>query len=139
MPEFIWPVSIRLIHWALAISITLNLFVLEEGDDPHKYLGYFALALVVIRQFIKIPYRAENRLAHAVHILIWLCVLGLAITGFMLSLDAFWANEALEDTHEIFSQTMMALISVHIIGLALHSIRTKSHSWLAMLNGKTKE
>lgn len=136
MSDFKWPVSIRFIHWTLAIIIILNLFVLEEGDDPHKYLGYFALALVILRQFIKIHYKAANRLAHIVHILIWVCVASLATTGFMMGLDAFWGDETLEEIHEAFSKIMMGLIGLHLLGLTMYSIRTKSHAWLAMLDGK---
>jgi cytochrome b len=29
--------------------IVLNLFVLEEGDDPHNYVGYAAVVLVLLR------------------------------------------------------------------------------------------
>jgi len=45
----LWPVWVRLTHWALAAACILNLASLEEGDEPHQWVGYAAAALVVIR------------------------------------------------------------------------------------------
>lgn len=47
--DIIWDVQTRLTHWSLATAIILNLFVLEEGDDPHNYVGYAAVAFVCVR------------------------------------------------------------------------------------------
>lgn len=52
--KIIWPLSIRIIHWALVLVIVLNAFILEEGDPPHRYLGYFAFFLVAIRIYFGI-------------------------------------------------------------------------------------
>ena len=45
----VWTKTTRLIHWAIAVIVLLNLFIIEEGDPPHRYLGYAALALVALR------------------------------------------------------------------------------------------
>lgn len=45
----VWELPIRLFHWALAASVILNYFVLETGSKEHRYLGYFACALIVLR------------------------------------------------------------------------------------------
>lgn len=52
MEPVIWPRSIRLIHWSLAVIVILNAFILVEGDPPHRYLGYVAVALVLIRMVL---------------------------------------------------------------------------------------
>jgi cytochrome b len=39
----------RLIHWVIAVAVILNLWVLEEGDDPHQISGYVALAATSLR------------------------------------------------------------------------------------------
>lgn len=45
----IWGRSIRIIHWMVAGGILLNRFALEEGDPPHRWVGYTVVALVLLR------------------------------------------------------------------------------------------
>ncbi len=45
----LWPIWVRLTHWALAAACVLNLAILEEGEEPHQWVGYAAAALVGIR------------------------------------------------------------------------------------------
>ena len=45
----VWDRFVRAFHWALVICILLNFFVLEEGETPHRWLGYLATALVCAR------------------------------------------------------------------------------------------
>ena len=47
--ENVWPGKVRIIHWGVAVAVTLNFFFLEEGEDLHRYLGYTAFVLVLIR------------------------------------------------------------------------------------------
>lgn len=46
---YIWDPLVRSGHWLLASVFTLNYFVLEPGDKPHQWLGYFAAAIVLLR------------------------------------------------------------------------------------------
>ena len=32
----VWDPFVRLFHWSLVSCVLLNLFVLEEGDPPHR-------------------------------------------------------------------------------------------------------
>lgn len=43
----IWDRFIRLFHWSVVAIFFLNRFVIE--DEPHDYLGYFLLGLLVAR------------------------------------------------------------------------------------------
>lgn len=45
----IWSLQIRALHWLIAVSVVINLYFLEEGDPPHRYVGYAAAAFVGIR------------------------------------------------------------------------------------------
>jgi cytochrome b len=48
-PARVWDPFVRLFHWALVVCVVLNLFVLEDGEAPHEWVGYAATALVVAR------------------------------------------------------------------------------------------
>ncbi|KZE33455.1 cytochrome b [Crenobacter luteus] len=45
----VWDRFVRFFHWSLVACVTLNLFVLEEGETPHRWAGYAAAALVAAR------------------------------------------------------------------------------------------
>lgn len=45
----IWDRFIRVFHWSLALSFLLNFWVLEAGDPPHEWVGYFIGVLLISR------------------------------------------------------------------------------------------
>lgn len=45
----VWDLVVRLFHWSLAAGICANLLLLEEGERPHRWVGYAAVALVLVR------------------------------------------------------------------------------------------
>lgn len=45
----VWDPFVRLFHWSLVGGVLLNQFVLEEGEAPHRWVGYAAAALVLAR------------------------------------------------------------------------------------------
>lgn len=48
-PERVWDPFVRVFHWSLLACVVLDLWVLEEGDAPHRWVGYGAAALVLAR------------------------------------------------------------------------------------------
>lgn len=129
-------VPTKLTHWALALCVFLNLFVIEEGSDVHNYIGYAAVGLVGFRTLWRLKLGAvarHNILATLTYILIWMTVLALGLTGWMMGLDRFWGDEWLEDLHANFSIGIQVLIGLHLSGVILDSIRYRRATWKAML------
>lgn len=48
-PVAVWDRFVRFFHWSLVACVLLNQFVLEEGEAPHRWAGYAAVALVLAR------------------------------------------------------------------------------------------
>ncbi|MGV2839085.1 cytochrome b/b6 domain-containing protein [Vibrio cyclitrophicus] len=48
-PLRIWHPLIRLIHWWLVAAFTINYFVVDAGGQIHQWVGYGALAAVLLR------------------------------------------------------------------------------------------
>jgi cytochrome b len=44
----VWDPVVRLFHWSLAACV-FGAFLVEDGDTPHRVLGYIALGLVAFR------------------------------------------------------------------------------------------
>jgi cytochrome b len=47
--SYVWDPLVRLFHWSLVACVLANFLLLEEGDPPHRWAGYIASALVLIR------------------------------------------------------------------------------------------
>lgn len=45
----VWDPLIRVFHWSLVVCVLLNLFVLDDDDALHQWLGYAATAWVGVR------------------------------------------------------------------------------------------
>lgn len=132
----------RLIHWALAICIVTNLFFLEEGDSPHQWIGYAAVALVAMRAALGFSkgrqgfrWQGPNRLATLLYLLLWTMVIALGITGWMMGLDKYWGDEQLHEIHENISLAIKVYIGLHLAGIAIDSIRYRRKTWLGMIKG----
>ena len=51
MPDTVrlWDPLVRLFHWSLAFAFFANYFVTEEGEGWHRWIGYYAVAWILIR------------------------------------------------------------------------------------------
>ncbi len=162
----IWNKIIRFTHWFVAGVIILNSFILEEGDPPHRYLGYASLVLVLFRicygfkstgahSFSSFPisvlqikeflhsklnsekknYSGHNPVASLVYIFIWIFILFLGLTGWMMGLDYFFGEDWLKNIHEIFADGLKILILAHFVGIILDAVQFKRKSWMSMITG----
>lgn len=63
---------------------------------------------------------------------------GIAITGFMMTTDAFWGAQWVEDLHEALANVMLALIALHVAGVLFASIQHGENLILAMFTGRKR-
>ena len=138
----VWDPVVRTIHWSVATLIVVELLN-EAGANPwHRYLGYLAAALVVVRLAWGCGDRRHASLASmaasARHVLayvrrakmhsvghtppgalmafaLWALVLLVALTGWMLGLDAFWGDESLQQIHEVLAYVLGGCALLHIV------------------------
>lgn len=59
-------------------------------------------------------------------------VLALAVTGVMLGRG----NEAVEEIHETLAWVMVAVVIVHVLGVALHTVRHRENITASMIHGR---
>lgn len=48
-PLRLWDPIVRITHWTVAVCVLLNFTVVSEHSELHEWLGYVALATVVLR------------------------------------------------------------------------------------------
>lgn len=45
----VWDPFVRLFHWTIVVCCCLNLFVLEEGETAHRFVGYVVAVMLGLR------------------------------------------------------------------------------------------
>lgn len=45
----LWDPLVRFCHWSLVVAFVGGYFLTEEGDGWHRWLGYYAVAIVLVR------------------------------------------------------------------------------------------
>ena len=62
-------------------------------------------------------------------------VLGIGATGFLMTTDAFWGNETVENLHTLLVDGMLVAVAVHVAANLYGSWRHRENLVLAMLTG----
>jgi cytochrome b561 len=164
-----------LFHWAIAILILANLagaWATEDWEGParatamglHKATGFTILVLSVLRLGWRLGHRPppfpatigrlEAGAARAVHMLFYLLMIGIPVTGWLMISAAgerrpfHWyglfdlpylpvqGNKAVggvaHDAHELLGYALIALLMLHLLGALKHQL-TDTPGYLARM------
>ncbi len=80
-------------------------------------------------------YIGHNPAGGAMVIALLLSLVGVTVTGIMMTMNAFWGVEWVEDIHEAAAIFTLILVVMHIIGVILASLEHKENLVKAMLTG----
>lgn len=160
-----FPARIFHFAFAASLTAAIGIGFLVDDDEPlfqlHMILGIVALFLLVIRllmgvvgsrysRFSSFPvhprevvgymvsaavsktkrYAGNNPGSAMAAVLMFLLVPALFISGIG------YGGEELEELHEIFAWALLAVVILHLAGLAWHTIRHRENIALAMVTGK---
>jgi cytochrome b len=164
----VWDPLMRLFHWSLATcvfgaflveegdsahqvlgyaALGLVAFRLAWGlvGPRHARFGDFVRGPRAVRTYLRerIAGTSQRRLGHnpaaAVMILFLLAgVAAVGTTGWMLTLDAFWGSDWLEELHEALAYGLLAFIGVHVLAALVESVHYGENLVASMIHGRKR-
>lgn len=157
----VWDLVVRVSHACVAVLVLTN-YLRDEGDELHRLIGYAAASTVCIRlawalftaghgglRSLWPSWRAtwaylrqgaprcvgHDPLGLWMVWLLWVLVLGLALTGWMSRLDAFWGDDRVTEWHEWLANGLIVAAGIHVGGVVAMSWRWKENLARAMVTG----
>lgn len=156
----------RLFHWTVVLGCLADLFVFDEGERLHRWVGYVVAIALIVRviwgvigskyarftdfvprpsdfsRYVAARCRGEEQrfLGHnpagAVMMLSLMSLLAaVSVTGWMLTLDAFFGSQPLEDIHKAIADSILILAGAHACAALLESWRRRENLILSMVTG----
>jgi cytochrome b len=113
--------------------------------SQHARFSDFVYSPRTIGRFVRdsMRFQAPRYIGHnpvgGVMVLALLGVLiGLCVTGYLMTLDAFWGNQTLEDIHEVLANVSLVLVALHVVGVVVASIEHGENLVRSMFTGRKR-
>lgn len=100
--------------------------------SPSRLLAYVK-ALVSKREERSL---GHNPLGGLMIIALLLAIITIGTTGWMMTLDAYWGVEWVEEVHEVAANLTLGLVALHVAGVIFSSVRHKENLVKAMFTGR---
>ncbi len=83
-------------------------------------------------------YLGHNPLGGLMVLALLAMIAGISATGYMMTTDAYWGVEWVEDAHKALVYATLALIALHIAGVLFASIEHSENLVRAMITGRKR-
>lgn len=98
---------------------------------PSTVIGYLKDSLHMKAR----RYLGHNPAGGTMVVVLLLCLVAVSATGFMLTMDAYWMVEWVEELHEAAANLTLALVVVHVGGVIFSSVEHKENLVRSMITG----
>lgn len=136
-----WKSAHILSGYAIGALIALRIVWGLVGSHHARFTS-FIYAPGTILSFMKdsLTFRARRYLGHnpaggAMVILLILMIAGIVTTGYMMTTDAYWGIEWVEDAHEVLVYATLGLVALHVAGVIFASLEHRENLVRSMVTG----
>ncbi len=134
----------ELAGYGIAALVALRILWGFTGTFNARFSSFVRPPAVVIA-YLKdmVAFRARRYLGHnpaagAMIVVLLAALAGLTLTGWMLTLDAFWGIEWVGDIHEGIANFTLFLVFLHIAGVIFTSFETGENLVRSMITGRKR-
>ena len=111
----------------------------------HARFSDFVKGPRAVLTFLKQSMRLEapRHLGHnpaggAMVLLLLAMLIGLSITGYLMTTDAFWGSKLMEEIHEVLANMTLGLVGLHVLGVVVASLEHGENLVKAMITGRKR-
>jgi cytochrome b len=83
-------------------------------------------------------YIGHNPLGASMAVVLWVCIGGLALTGWLYTTDAFFGDATVEALHEAIAWAMLVLVLLHIGGAIVTGRQQRENLVASMVHGRKR-
>lgn len=136
-----WKSAHMLSGYLIATLIALRVIWGVIGTEHARFSSFIYRPTTVLAFLAdSVRMRARRYLGHnpaggAMVIALLLAISGIATTGYMMTTDAYWGVEWVEDTHKTLVYGTLGLIGLHLAGVLFASLEHHENLVRSMLNG----
>ena len=130
--------------YAIAALVALRIIWGFIGSR-HARFADFVKGPSTIMQYLKLGTRLEapryighNPAGGAMIVLLIIMLIGLSVTGHLMTTDAFWGSKSLEEVHEAFAYLTLGLVALHVLGVVIASLEHGENLVKAMITGRKR-
>lgn len=164
----VWDPLIRIFHWAVVTAVAAAWILEDSGRlheaAGYVVLGLVLLRLLWgmvgtrharFSDFVPTPRRflsyvtataqrrAKRHLGHnpaggAMIVALLTVLLVTAGSGWLMTTDAFWGTEWVEEFHEFAANVLLVLVAGHLTGVVVSSLMHRENLVLAMFTGRKR-
>ena len=114
--------------YAIAALVALRIVWGFIGSRYARFANFVKGPTAIVsylRQAVRLE--APRTLGHnpaggAMIVALLVMLVGLSVTGILMTTDAFWGSKTLEEIHEAFAYTTLGLVALHVFGVIVASI-----------------
>lgn len=103
--------------------------------SPREVLAYLRDALL----FRALRYIGHNPVGGLMVITLIVMLAGTCLTGYLMTTDAYWGSEVLEEVHGAMANTTLALVMLHVLGVLVASFEHRENLVKAMVTGRKRQ
>jgi cytochrome b len=164
----VWDIGVRLFHWSLVVMFASAYLFAEQRTLHiylgYTVAGLIAFRLVwgfigtkhaKFTDFVPGPFRllrylrdmvsgnearslGHNPAGGAMIIALLVTISGIAVTGYMIGMDAYFGEEWVENLHKTLVNVALSLVVLHLSGVIFSSLRHRENLVKAMITGEKR-